>query len=83
MTIRLVMALVALVTLPACGTDDGVEGETTLPLDSPAVTAPSTRAQRDSAIAGSRLPGAGGVRGAMEASESARRRAEATDTMLP
>ena len=76
-----VLTLAACVGLGACGTDDGVDGATTLPAaDS---TPSTTRAQRDSAIAGSRLPGAQGVRGAMDASETARVRAEATDTLLP
>ena len=63
----------------ACGTDaeDGADAAAS------ADTAPATpsRARRDSAVAGSRLPGAGGVRAAMEASEAARRRTEASDSI--
>ena len=80
-SMRRAAALVGILALAACGGDDAAE-DAALP---PADTAPavSTRAQRDSAIAGSRLPGAQGVRGAMNAAELARQHAEATDTMLP
>lgn len=76
-----VLALAACLATTACGTDDDVEGETTLPETDTAPTAPS-RARRDSAVANSRLPGAGGVRATMEASEAAARRTEASDTMV-
>ncbi|MGH7483082.1 MAG: hypothetical protein ACRELV_13080 [Longimicrobiales bacterium] len=44
-------------------------------------TEPLTQEQRDSAIAESGLPGAGGVRGALDAVEASEDRAEAHDTM--
>lgn len=79
--IRGTIALLACALAAGCGTDDVNPDAATVPVDTP--TAEATRARRDSAIAGSRLPGAQGVRGAMEAAETARRRAEATDTLLP
>lgn len=75
------LSLVACVALAACGTDDGVEGETTLPAADSAPRTP-TRGQRDSAVAASRLPGAGAVGRALEASEAAARHNEALDTMV-
>jgi hypothetical protein len=42
-----------------------------------------TRAQRDSVIGASRLPGAGGVRGALEIADSAAARQAARDSLLP
>jgi hypothetical protein len=70
--------------LIACGTDDGVEGESSLPADAAAdsLTPQQQRARRDSAVARSGLPGAEGVGRALDASEAARARAQATDTML-
>lgn len=67
--------------LGGCGdVEDDATPEVEAVVDS--LTPAQQRARRDSAIAGSRLPGAGGVRGAMEASETARRRAETMDTTL-
>jgi len=68
----------------ACGTDDGVEGESHLPGDAggDTLTAEQQRARRDSAVAESRLPGAEGVGRALEASDAARERAQATDSLL-
>ena len=71
----------AIAPVAGCGDAADEEAAPGAAVDTP--TAAQTRARRDSAIAGSRLPGAQGVRGAMEASETARRRAEATDTLLP
>jgi hypothetical protein len=46
----------------------------------PATAEELTRRQRDSIIGESRLPGAGGVRGALEASDAAAARAAALDS---
>lgn len=64
-----------------CAGDDETEDAATIPADT--LTAEQQRARRDSAVAGSNLPGAAGVGRAMDAAEAARARAEATDTMLP
>lgn len=74
------LALAAVLAGSGCGTDDEVP-EATLPAADTVPTTPS-RARRDSAVANSRLPGAGSVRAAMEASEAAARRTEASDTMV-
>ncbi|CAN5859087.1 hypothetical protein BH23GEM9_BH23GEM9_09320 [soil metagenome] len=42
-----------------------------------------TRAQRDSVIGASRLPGAAGVRGALRIADSAAARQAARDSLLP
>jgi len=63
--------LAVLVLALACG---GGEAGDVAPADT------LTRAQRDSALGASSLPGAGGVRGALDVSEAARRRAEALDS---
>ena len=83
MRMRTGFLLLLTLTLGGCGTDDGVEGESALPADAvrDTVSAARERARRDSAVARSGLPGAGGVGRAMDASEAARERAEATDTM--
>lgn len=67
-------ALVAVLFLaPACsgGTPDGgtADGDTL------------TKRQRDSAVAESGLPGAHGVRGAMDVADTARARADRVDSM--
>jgi len=77
--------LVLVMTLAACGTDDGVEGESALPAGAvrtaDSLSAEQQRARRDSAVAGSRLPGAAGVGRAMDASEAARARNESMDSI--
>ncbi|HUF12638.1 MAG TPA: hypothetical protein VMN78_06045 [Longimicrobiales bacterium] len=79
----MIYGLAMMAGLAACGTDDGVEGETTLPAADSAPAPTPTRGQRDSAVAASKLPGAGAVRRALETSETASRRAEAMDSVLP
>lgn len=49
--------------------------------DGSAVEDSLTRRERDSLIGGSRLPGAGGVRGAMRAADSAAARAARADSI--
>ena len=71
--------LVLMLFVAAC--DDETEDAATIPADT--LSAEQQRARRDSAVAGSNLPGAAGVGRAMDAAEAARARAEATDTMLP
>lgn len=75
------LGVVACVALAACGTDDGVEGETTLPA-ADSVQTPRTRAQRDSAIAASKLPGSGAVGRALESAEAAGRHNAALDSAM-
>ena len=82
---RIAAILISCATLAACDADGTVEEDTppaagVAPADS--LTAEQQRARRDSAVAGSQLPGAAGVGRAMEAADAARARAEATDTML-
>lgn len=72
------LLLLALLPIAGCGSEDAAPAAETI--DDSDVR--RTRARRDSAIAGSRLPGAEGVGRALDASETARRRAEATDTLL-
>ena len=77
---RLRTGLMALALgLAACGTDDGVDGESTLPADT--LTAEQQRARRDSAVAESRLPGAEGVGRAMDARTMANERNAAHDSL--
>lgn len=64
-----------------CGTDDGVDGESTLPATD-SLTAEQQRARRDSAVAGSNLPGAAGVGRAMDARDAANARNAEHDTLL-
>ena len=75
--------MVLALALAACGTDDGVEGESALPADAVAdsLTPEQQRARRDSAVAGSQLPGAGGVGRAMDAREAANARNAALDSI--
>ena len=76
-----VLALGLVLVLGACGdTEDDATPAVEAVTES--LTAEQQRARRDTAIAGSRLPGAAGVGRAMDAAEAARVRAEATDTML-
>ena len=77
----MIFGLAMIASLAACGTDDGVEGETTLPAADSAPT-PPTRGQRDSAVAASRLPGAGAVGRALDASEAAGRHNAALDSAM-
>ena len=80
MRLRLGLVVLAL-ALTACGdVEDDAAPEVEAVTDS--LTAEQQRARRDSAIAGSRLPGAAGVGRAIDASEAARARAQATDTLL-
>lgn len=66
-----------LVAACADGRPDGDDAAdaATVPADS------ITKRQRDSVIGASRLPGAGGVRGALEASDAAAARAAAHDSV--
>ena len=73
------LLLLGLLAAPGCtpGEDEAPSAEA---MDTSDVR--RTRARRDSAVAESGLPGAQGVGRALDASEAARRRAEATDTLL-
>ncbi len=62
---------VLLVTLAGCGSNGGAEQP----------REPQTQRQRDSAIAESGLPGAGGVRGALDAADSAAARRARADSI--
>lgn len=75
----LILALGTVVA--ACGDDVPDTEAIEQPADT--LTAQQQRARRDSAVAESGLPGAEGVRRAMDASEAASARARATDTLLP
>ena len=77
---RSMLVLVGLLALAGCGTDDGVDGESTLPVTD-SLSAQQQRARRDSAVAGSGLPGAEGVGRALDAAEAANARNEAHDTI--
>ena len=81
---RWLPVLTLALAIAACGTDDGVEGESTLPADAVAdsLSPAQERARRDSAVARSGLPGAEGVSRALDASDAARARAEASDSLL-
>jgi hypothetical protein len=72
----LVLLLILLVPLAAATGCAGGE-----PDSDPATAEELTRRQRDSIIGESRLPGAGGVRGALEASDAAAARAAALDSV--
>lgn len=65
--------LASLAVLPAC--DSGDAEREAVPPDS------MTQRQRDSVIGESRLPGAQGVRGALDASDAADARAAALDSV--
>lgn len=67
------LALACLVAGAGCSGDD--------PEPAPAAADTLTRQQRDSVIGESRLPGAGGVRGALDASDAAATRAAAHDSL--
>lgn len=64
-----------LVALAACSGGEPREDAGATPPDS------ITQRQRDSIIGESRLPGAGGVRGALDASDAAAARAAALDSL--
>lgn len=68
-------ALLALAAACSGGTPDRGAAADTVSADS------MTRRQRDSVIGESRLPGAQGVRGALEASDAAAARAAAIDSL--
>jgi hypothetical protein len=72
---RILLSLVVAVVAGACS--DGPSDQATLRADS------MTQRQRDSVIGASRLPGAQGVRGALEASDAAAARAAAADSIRP
>jgi hypothetical protein len=79
--------MVLALALAACGTDDGVEGESTLPADAVADTADTLSAaqqteRRQRAVSESGLPGARGIGGALDAAAAADARNAAHDTML-
>lgn len=77
-TMRRILPIAALALLAACSGADG--GADTMEADS--VQADSlTQRQRDSIIGESRLPGAGAVRRALEASDAAAERAAAHDSL--
>ena len=69
---RLMAVMVGLMALMACRGGAGQSGQRPDSL---------TRRQRDSAIGASRLPGAGGVRRALEASDSASARRAGLDSL--
>ncbi len=68
---RLILAAVTVCVALGCGAPDG-EGPT---------RDPEAQRARDSAIGASRLPGAGGVRGALRASDSASARRARLDSL--
>lgn len=79
---RRLLAIPCLALLTGCpggGADTGARADTaradTVTVDS------VTRRQRDSAIGASRLPGAAGVRGALDASDAAAERAALIDSL--
>lgn len=77
MTIRpILLLLVGLAGVPACGGDAAGDE----PLDEPVRAEELTRRQRDSVIGNSGLPGAQGVRRALDASDAAAARAAAFDS---
>lgn len=71
---RVLVLLLCAASLSACS-GDGAEDAATTRADT------LTRRQRDSIIAGSRLPGAGAVGRALETSDAAADRATAHDTI--
>ena len=76
----MVLALVAL-AVSACGdTEDDAMPEVEAVVDS--LTPQQQRARRDSAVAGSQLPGAAGVGRAMDARDAANARNAEHDTLL-
>ena len=89
MRLRILAMVVVALALGACGTDDGVEGESTLPAGAVAADTAHTlseaerREQRQRAVSESRLPGAGGIGSALDARDAANERNAAHDTMLP
>lgn len=76
MTSRPILVFLVLL-LPLAGAAGCSGGE---PDPDPATAEELTRRQRDSIIGESRLPGAGGVRGALDASDAAAARAAAHDS---
>ena len=85
---RMLPVLCVALVLAACGTDDGVEGESSLPAaattpaTSPADTADTMTAERrQRAVSESGLPGARGIGGALDAQDAAERRNAAHDSM--
>lgn len=70
------IALLALACLLGSAACSGGEAD-----PDPAPADSLTRQQRDSIIGESRLPGAGGVRGALEASEAAAERSATLDSL--
>ena len=76
---RPLVLLLSLLLTSACGdtgSDDGSDADlNAVPADS------VTQRQRDSVIGESGLPGAGGVRGAIEASDAAADRSSAIDSL--
>lgn len=76
---RRTLPIAALVLLAACSGADGGRADTT---EADSVQADSlTQRQRDSIIGESRLPGAGAVRRALEASDAAAERAATHDSL--
>lgn len=73
-------ALLVLLALPGCGTEEEAATPAAAAVDS--LTPEQQRARRDSAIAGSRLPGAGGVGRALDARDAANARSAEHDTLL-
>jgi hypothetical protein len=74
---RALAALLALASLAACGSRDEPAADSAA---TATAVAPSRRA-RDSAVAASRLPGAGGVGAALRASDSAAARAARAESI--
>ncbi len=74
---KLLLVLACLTAVVGCSDRDSEAGPAAevVPADS------LTRQQRDSVIGASRLPGAGGVRGALEASDAAASRAATHDSL--
>ena len=87
-TMRRRMGVIVLaLALAACGTDDGVDGESTLPADAVADTvdtlsAAQQREQRQRAVSESGLPGARGIGGALDAAAAADAHNAAHDSLL-
>jgi hypothetical protein len=66
--------------MAACGADEPARADQPAHAQDPAHAEEVTRRQRDSVIGESRLPGAHGVRGALDASDAAAARAAALDS---